>query len=72
MSKQCFVEAKPDQNKGHRFFTFDMFSIFVIIMIITLILLNLYLIVELYLLKHKQYDGIQIDRNLLDALVETG
>lgn len=72
MGTQYSNESVPDEKRGRSFITFDMFSIFVVILIITLVLLNLYLFVELYVLKNKQNDGIEIDRALLDKLAAIG
>lgn len=49
-----------------------MFSIFVVILIVTLVLLNLYLLIQLYVLKHKQANEIQLDRAILDQLMAAG
>lgn len=68
LSTQRSSEIIPHQRSGWSFLTFDMFFIFVAILIIALILLNLYLLHQLYVSKHKQANSIQIDRALLDQL----
>lgn len=68
MSTQCSSEFLPDQCTTQNYLTFNTFSIFVLLLIITLILLNVYLLVQLYTLKHKQTNSIHIDSKLLDQL----
>ncbi|XP_055304649.1 protein Aster-B-like isoform X2 [Sitodiplosis mosellana] len=71
MSTQCTTETFPDQTNNRSIYTLDMFSIFLVILIVTLVLLNLYLLIELYVLKHQQNYGIHIDQDLLDKLAAT-
>lgn len=68
MGTQCSTEAVPDHTDRRNIYTFDTFSIFVLILIITLVFLNLYLFVELYMLKQRHIDSIQIDQEILDQL----
>lgn len=61
----------PDTDTGRNFFNYDLFSIFVAILIIALIILNVYLLIQLYVLKMKHADEISINRVQLDRLVST-
>lgn len=68
MSTQCSAELLPDQCTARNYLTLNKFSIFILLLIVTLIFLNIYLLAQLYTLKHKQADSIHIDRELLDKL----
>lgn len=62
------TELLPDQCTTQNYLTVNMLWIFAFLLIIALIFLNIYLVIQLYTLKHKQADSIHIDRKLLDQL----
>lgn len=68
MSTQCSYDSVPDQDNSRGHHTFDIFSIFVLILIVALIFLIIYLLGELYVLRNKQSESIQLDKSLLDQL----
>lgn len=68
MNTKSSNELLPDQCTARKYLTFNMLSIFVFLLIIALIFLNIYLLIQLYTLKHKHADSIHIDQNLLDQL----
>lgn len=60
-----------DQTKKRKFLTFDTFSMAVVILIIVLVLLNVYLFIQLYVLRVKHDDEISVSRLQLDRMMAT-
>lgn len=61
----------PDQTTKRNFLTFDTFSMAVVILIFVLVLVNIYLFIQLYVLKAKHDDEISISRRQLDQMIAT-
>lgn len=72
MSITYSEELITNPTSKRSFSAFDIFSTTVGILIVALVLLNIYLFVQFYLLKHKQANEIQLDRAILDKLVTDG
>lgn len=72
MSTQCFDDTVSNPKSSWSFLSFDLFSLFIIILIVILVLLNLYLLIQLSVLKYKQSNEIQLDRVILDRLMAAG
>lgn len=63
--------SNPDQTNKRNFLTFDIFSMAIVILIIVLVLINVYLFIQLYVLRVKHDDEISISRHELDRLMAT-
>lgn len=61
----------PDQATKRKFLTFNTFLMGVVILIFVLVLLNVYLFIQLYVLKAKHDDGISLSRHQLDRMMAT-
>lgn len=66
--RKCSTELLPDPSTTQNYVTVNLLWILAFLLIIALVFLNIYLVLQLYALKHKQADSIHIDRKLLEQL----